>query len=157
MTELDFDIELEFYHPQQITQSISEPDYLTLNFTKPGLFIDKIDFTSLATTDLGRQGDEEKTLSLKVEVPPQQSHEETVELVEMGNAVAAATTGITITVLLAQVCLYFGLKYLWNIMNLIQFLIFMQMWLLSMPGVARIFMQELKALALLEFIPYAWL
>ena len=75
----------------------------------------------------------------------------------MGEKVAAAVTGITISVLLMQVCLYFGLKYLWNIMNLIQFLIFMQMWLMRMPAHSRIFMRELKALALLEFIPYAWL
>ena len=66
-------------------------------------------------------------------------------------------TSITIGVLCVQVCLYMGLKYLWNIMNLIQFLIFMQMWLFSLPGTARIFLQELKNLALLEFIPYEWL
>ena len=75
----------------------------------------------------------------------------------MSKAVAAAATTITITMLCAQVCLYFGLKYLWNIMNLIQFVIFMQMWLVGLPPTARIFMRELKALALLEFIPYQWL
>ena len=42
-------------------------------------------------------------------------------------------------------------------MNLIQFLIFMQMWLISLPVHTRIFLSELKALALLEFIPYEWL
>ena len=46
----------------------------------------------------------------------------------MSEAVAAAATGITIGMLSAQMCLYFGLKYLWNIMNLMQFVIFMQMW-----------------------------
>ena len=42
-------------------------------------------------------------------------------------------------------------------MNLIQFLIFMQMWLISLPTKARIFLRELKQLALCEFIPYEWL
>ena len=68
-----------------------------------------------------------------------------------------ATATITIGILLLQICLHFGLKYLWNIMNLIQFLIFMQMWLITLPSKTRIFLRELKQLALMEFIPYAWL
>lgn len=42
-------------------------------------------------------------------------------------------------------------------MNLLQFLIFMQMWIVLLPGKAKIFLRELKNLALLEFIPYNWL
>ena len=56
-----------------------------------------------------------------------------------------------------QVCLYYGLKYLWNLMYLIQFLVFMQMWLTNLPHMAQVFLAELKNLALLEFIPYEWL
>ena len=78
-------------------------------------------------------------------------------MTETGQALAVATTSITIGVLCLRLCLYFGLKYLWNIMNLIQYAIFMQMWLIAIPPTARIFMRELKALALLEFIPYSWL
>ena len=80
-----------------------------------------------------------------------------IEMEQMGTAVAACITSITIIILLAQVCLHFGLKYLWNTMNLVQFLIFMQLWLFRLPERARIFLTELKALALLEFIPYEWL
>ena len=61
---------------------------------------------------------------------------------------------VTVGVLILQAFLYLGLKYLWNLMNLLQFLIFMQMWLVSLPGKARVFLFELKNLALLEFIPY---
>ena len=50
------------------------------------------------------------------------------------------STSITIFMFSIQACLYMGLKYLWNIMNLIQFLIFMQMWLVSLPSTARIFL-----------------
>ena len=42
-------------------------------------------------------------------------------------------------------------------MNLIQFLIFMQMWLISLPAHTRVYLSSLKALAFLEFIPYEWL
>ena len=59
--------------------------------------------------------------------------------------------------LLIQLFLRFGLKQLWNLMNMIQYLIFMQMWLMGLPNRTRVFLRELKALALLEFIPYEWL
>ena len=42
-------------------------------------------------------------------------------------------------------------------MNMIQYLIYMQMWLMGLPNRVRVFLRELKALALLEFIPYEWL
>lgn len=77
-----------------------------------------------------------------------------VQLQNLQESVAAVSTSITICMVALQSCLYMGLKYLWNIMNLVQFLIFMQMWLVSLPSSARIFLEELKNLALLEFIPY---
>ena len=46
-----------------------------------------------------------------------------------------------------------GLKYLWNIMNLFQFLIYITMWQITLPTTAQIVLKELKSLALLEFIP----
>ena len=64
--------------------------------------------------------------------------------------------GITVSVLILQCFLYLGIKYLWNFMNLLQFLIFMQMWLISLPPRARTFLRELQSLALLEFLPYHW-
>ena len=75
----------------------------------------------------------------------------------MSENVASSIAGMTVGVLVLQCFLYMGIKYLWNFMNLLQFLIFMQMWLISLPSKARIFLRELQNLALLEFIPYGWL
>ena len=68
----------------------------------------------------------------------------------------SSIAGITVGVLILQCFLYLGIKYLWNFMNLLQFLIFMQMWLISLPTRARTFLRELQNLALLEFLPYHW-
>ena len=47
-----------------------------------------------------------------------------------------------------------GLKYLWNIMNLLQFLIFMLMWQVDLPRFTYVCLSELKSLALLEFLDF---
>ena len=76
--------------------------------------MDKTDFTILA-----------KDTTISAKLPPQISKEEMLKLESLSSSVATATTTITIGILILQVCLHFGLKYLWNIMNLVQFLIFM--------------------------------
>ena len=55
-----------------------------------------------------------------------------------------------------QVVLSFGLKHLWNIMNLLQFLCFMILWQIRLPHTTRIIISELKSLAFMEFIPTEW-
>ena len=65
-----------------------------------------------------------------------------------------AMVKITIGLLILKIFVHVGLQFVWNLLNILIFLIFMQMWLISLPVKARIFLQELKNLALLEFIPY---
>jgi hypothetical protein len=48
-----------------------------------------------------------------------------------------------------------SLKFLWGFVNMLQFLVFMQLWLIELPDNARIVMKYLKSIALLEFIPTA--
>ncbi len=74
-------------------------------------------------------------------------------LEKLGDDVASSMAGLSLVILFLQIFLAMGLKYLWNIMNLLQFLIFMQMWLISLPSTTKIILKELKTLALLEFIP----
>ena len=60
----------------------------------------------------------------------------------------------TIGLLILKIFLHLGLQYVWNLLNILIFLIFMQMWLITLPVKAHIFLKELKNLVLLEFIPY---
>ena len=70
----------------------------------------------------------------------------------MADSVATISWGLVIL----QVVLAFGLKYLWNIMNLLQFLIFMVLWYIRLPITTKIIIRELQKIAFLEFIPTEW-
>lgn len=55
--------------------------------------------------------------------------------------------------LILNLVLSFGLKFLWNFVNLLQFLVFMQLWDIYLPSQAQAVIKFLKNIALLEFIP----
>lgn len=55
--------------------------------------------------------------------------------------------------LFVNIFLAVGLKYLWNLVALLQFVIFMRMWLIQMPIKTSLFLKSLKSLALFEFLP----
>lgn len=63
---------------------------------------------------------------------------------------------LTIGLVILNLFLAMALKYLWNAMNILQFLIFMREWNIYLPGKATTFIKELRKLALLEFIPLKW-
>ena len=47
----------------------------------------------------------------------------------------------------------YALKYLWNMVNLFQFLVFIEKWQLNYPPNAQAFLQNIKSLVLMEFVP----
>lgn len=55
--------------------------------------------------------------------------------------------------LLWNLALSYGLKYLWNMINLLQFMVFISDWQLSYPKYGHAFLKYLKNLALMEFLP----
>lgn len=46
-----------------------------------------------------------------------------------------------------------GLKFLWNVINLLQFLVFMQKWKIKIPYETMIWLKALRSITLFEFIP----
>ena len=60
---------------------------------------------------------------------------------------------ISIAIIILQVFSSLGLKYLWNIMSLLQFLIYMRMWQIKLPPFTETIVKELKSLAFMDFIP----
>ena len=78
------------------------------------------------------------------------------QLKETARKVSDSVASVSWSLLLLQVILAFGLKYLWNIMNLLQFLIFMILWQIRLPKTTKILIGELRSLAFLEFIPSEW-
>ena len=55
--------------------------------------------------------------------------------------------------LILNLFLAVGLKYLWNMVNLLQFTVFMRQWQIIIPPEADLFIKSLKTLALFEFLP----
>ena len=47
----------------------------------------------------------------------------------------------------------YGLKYIWNIINVLQFTIFMLRWRISLPVLTDKYLRSLKMLVLFEFLP----
>jgi hypothetical protein len=60
---------------------------------------------------------------------------------------------IAIVNLVVNIVLSFGLKYLWNFVNLLQFLVFIPKWKINIPMNALAVLSQLKSIALMEFIP----
>ena len=60
----------------------------------------------------------------------------------------------TFSILTFVICLSlgYGMKHLWNTINVLQFIIFMINWLITMPQNAEVFLTSLKMLALMEFM-----
>jgi hypothetical protein len=57
--------------------------------------------------------------------------------------------------LVLNIVFAFSLKFLWGFVNMLQFLVFMQLWDIDLPDNALAVMKFLKSIALLEFIPTA--
>ena len=89
---------------------------------------------------------------LEFPIVPQYSKERLEELEAIETEVETSMTTFSIGNLVLNSFLAFGLKYLWNMVTLLQFMIFMREWLVSLPDEANIFLKELRSLALLEFL-----
>lgn len=84
------------------------------------------------------------------------SESELQAIATMCASVGTTLQFLTIGLLVLNIFLAMALKYLWNAMNILQFLIFMREWKIYLPGKAATFIKELRKLALLEFIPLKW-
>ena len=50
----------------------------------------------------------------------------------------------------------YGLKYLWNMVNLFQFLVFIENWRINISPEAKIFLTQFRKLAFFEFVDTTW-
>ena len=78
--------------------------------------------------------------------------EELSEIEALEKALAGALTAFSLGNLGLNLALAIGLKYLWNMVALLQFAIFMRGWNFSIPIRANTWLDALRTLALFEFI-----
>ena len=93
--------------------SLTEPDSLEITFKTASWFIDKIDYEEL-----------KENTSISINLPPQMTLAEQAALIEFKKEVDNPMTIFSYVQLGGNVFLAYGLKYLWNMVNLLQFLVF---------------------------------
>ena len=72
----------------------------------------------------------------------------------VGQASENTTKTFTLVSFLITLMLGYGLKFIWNSVNILQFVVFISLWKVNLPLMAQKFISGLKQLALFEFIPY---
>lgn len=140
-TESGFYVQLDFYDYQKITTSLTEQDVLEVDFTFSSLFTDKIDFSGLANGTV-----------VNVRLPPQITMDEWLDLVELKEKVEGPMTIFSIIQLSSNIVLAYGLKYLWNMVNILQFLVFFENWKINIHPTAMMIIIQIRKLALFEFL-----
>ena len=93
----------------------------------------------------------------EVNLVPQVSTNDMAEIYGNEEKSKQAISVMSTTNLILNCFLYVGLKYLWNMVNLLQFEVFMILWQVRIPYKAEAFLKYIKLLALMEFIPSKWL
>ena len=74
---------------------------------------------------------------------------------ELKKKLADSIGALSIGNLVLNIFLGLGMKYLWKMVNLLQFAVFMREreWQIIIPDRAHVWLKELKSLALFEFLP----
>ena len=125
-----------------LATSPSDPEKIILEFYNGEIFMDKNDFDQL---DL--------QFELNISITPQRTKEEEAELVTFAESIESSMEAFSIGNLILSLTLAFGLKYLWKMVSLLQFVVYMRIWLTNVPVKADIFIDSLRSMAFFEFLP----
>ena len=112
-TEHYLDIQLEFQYPEQLTRDSFEPDRLKIEFIYAEIFMDNKDFQQL-----------EVSFSLEKEVQPQLSAQEVSDIEQFQALIESTMSAFSVGNVALNLLLSVGMKYLWNMVNILQFVIF---------------------------------
>ena len=103
---------MEFAFPDELSTTVICPDYLTIDFLVTELFISE-DLVFLANST-----------KLDTKIPTQLTKDEEKKIAAIEEAVEKSMVVISATSLVVNIVLTIGLKYVWNVVNLLQFLIY---------------------------------
>ena len=77
-------------------------------------------------------------------IPSQLSASEALKIKQLAAAAESGMNTIALVNLIVNIVLSFGLKYLWNFVNLLQFLVFIPRWKLNIPPNSLAILGQLK-------------
>lgn len=81
------------------------------------------------------------------------TEEQELELQAFEEVLDSSITSASYANLALNLALSYGLKYLWNAINLLQMAVFFPMWKLNYSENAKAFLEYSKMIALMEFLP----
>ena len=102
-----FEMQLTFQYPDYITLSLVDPDLLHVKVNQPELFIDKKSFARM-----------EEDYEFSIRIPPQMSEEKAALLAAVSDTVSDPVNFVAIATTVGQLAMAYGLKQLWNMVNL---------------------------------------
>ena len=94
--------------PDKISENLVDPDQLIIRFKLPKIFIDEVDFQRL-----------DETLEVSIPLPQQVSLAEFEAIKASGQSAATSAQAFSLLSFLVCLVLGYGLKYLWNIINVL--------------------------------------
>ena len=144
ITDQSLKMSVKFKDTEAISSDITEPDILEFRLLQPGLFIDE---ETLEPIDISSS-------MIEVALKPQLSQAEYEEISDM--AETAVAVGLVSTIVELSICFVLGkaLEAMWTMVYAMQFLVFIGMWQIGYTNRLRFFFEELKRIALGEFLDY---
>ena len=95
--------------------------------------------------------------TLSEELQPQLTIEQQEEAAQLEGQLTGALVVSSWTSVILQFFLAYGLKYLWGIVNIMQFAVFLPLWTINYPALVLAFLKAVKVIAFMEFLPTDWL
>ena len=119
-------LQVDFMQPENLSPTYLQQDFLIVHFVEPLFFISET-LNVLASNTV-----------IQHSIPTQVGNVRAAQMAQLTSTVASGMNAIATTNLIVNLVLSFGLKYLWNFVNLLQFLVFIPKWRIKIPSNALI-------------------
>ena len=116
-----------------LSLDIPRPELLELNFTR-----------SISAIDGSRLPNNTRLLT---QIPQQFNEADYAELRGFQEAVEDPVVALSVAQVVIPVTMRVGMKYLWNQIYIVQFIIYFMLWKVNIPTIVTAFLEFLKSLA----------
>lgn len=135
-------LSINFADTSAISQEITEPDVLVVDFSDPGVFVDKETGEPLGDASFTR----------KIKMGRQFTQSEFEEILEAAETAAQISVAVTIWEIIIIMAFKKVLFSMWILILTLQFFVYMATWQVRYPGTLHFLLYELKRIALGEFM-----
>ena len=144
-TDRLLEFKLTYSKPEAVSRDQNEKDTITIKFDQSVWY----DPNSDVEVNEGRP--------LVIQLPRQMDPETAAAMASAMDTANGAANTITTGNIVINILLGSSLKFLWGMINTLQFIVFFTEWNVIIPPNADMAIETLRVIALGEFIPYHWL